>query len=137
MRRKVLAWFVLVALLVATGAVFGWWRMHGEMRVRADAGAARAVDLVRAQLAAANRVYGDKANAAVGVLRNAALASGPASLGPEVELGERRVPELRFGARVVNGTHDLVDSTVELLGGTATLFVKAGDDFVRVSTNVK
>lgn len=31
----------------------------------------------------------------------------------------------------------LVDTVTALMGGTATLFVRSGDDFVRVSTNVK
>jgi hypothetical protein len=30
-----------------------------------------------------------------------------------------------------------VDEVVQELGGTATIFVKSGDDFVRVATNVK
>ena len=37
----------------------------------------------------------------------------------------------------VNNNFTLVDAVVKEMGGTATLFVKSGDDFVRVSTNVK
>jgi|GEM_PF-1163385 len=136
-RRKVLAWFVLVAIFVGAAAAFGWWRMQGEVRVRAEAGASRAVELVRAQLSAAEGVYGKLALAAVGVLKSKALASGPASLGAEIEVAGRRVGELRFGDVAIGDSHELVDSTVAVFGGTATLFAKAGDDFVRVSTNVK
>ena len=136
-RRKVLAWFVLVAVFVGAAAAFGWWRMQGEIRVRAEAGASRAVELVRAQLSAAEGVYGKLALAAVGVLKSKAQASGPASLGGEVEVAGRRVGQLRFGDVAIGDSHELVDSTVAVFGGTATLFAKAGDDFVRVSTNVR
>jgi hypothetical protein len=136
-RRKVVAWFVLVAVLVSAAAAFGWWRMHDEIRVRAEAGASRAVELVRAQLASAEGVHGKLAHAAVGYLRSQAAASGPAALGQEVEVAGRRVRELRFGAVRAGDSHALVDSTVELFGGTATLFARSGADFVRVSTNVK
>ena len=136
-RRKVVAWFVLVAALVSAAAAFGWWRMHDEIRVRAEAGASRAVELVRAQLASAEGVHGKLAHAAVGYLRSQAAASGPAALGQEVEVAGRRVRELRFGAVRAGDSHALVDSTAELFGGTATLFARSGADFVRVSTNVK
>ena len=47
------------------------------------------------------------------------------------------VPELYFGATKMNKFFDVVDEVVKETGGTATLFVKVGDDFVRVTTNVK
>ncbi len=46
------------------------------------------------------------------------------------------VPALYFGTTKMNNNFTLVDEVVAKAGGTATLFVKAGDDYVRVSTNV-
>jgi hypothetical protein len=37
----------------------------------------------------------------------------------------------------MNNNFDVVDEVVKQAGGTATLFVKSGDDYVRVATNVK
>ncbi len=37
----------------------------------------------------------------------------------------------------MNNNFDLVDEVVKEAGGTATIFVKSGDEFVRVATNVK
>jgi hypothetical protein len=37
----------------------------------------------------------------------------------------------------MNNNFDLVDGVVKQAGGTATIFVKSGDDYVRVATNVK
>jgi hypothetical protein len=43
---------------------------------------------------------------------------------------------LFFGATRVNGNYGIVDDVKEKVGCTATLFVKKGSDFIRVSTNV-
>ena len=37
----------------------------------------------------------------------------------------------------MNNFFDVVDEVVKENGGTATLFVKSGDEYVRVATNVK
>ena len=43
---------------------------------------------------------------------------------------------LYFGTTKINNNYDVVDAVVKEYGGTATLFVKTGDEYVRVSTNV-
>ena len=48
----------------------------------------------------------------------------------------KTVPALYFGSRKVNGNYDLVDTVRKDLGAVASIFVKDGDEFVRVSTNV-
>src|SRR5207247_4869944 len=45
-------------------------------------------------------------------------------------------PGLYFGSTKVNNDFTIVDKVKAEAGGTATLFVKSGDDYVRVSTNV-
>jgi hypothetical protein len=49
----------------------------------------------------------------------------------------RDVPDLYFGASLMNNDFGLVDQVVQETGGTATLFVKSGDDYVRVATNIR
>jgi len=46
------------------------------------------------------------------------------------------VPAIYFGPRKINGNYDVVDEIKKSTGASATIFVKDGDDFVRVSTNV-
>jgi hypothetical protein len=47
------------------------------------------------------------------------------------------VPALYFGTTKINNNFEVVDEVVKENGGTATLFVKAGNDYIRVATNVK
>jgi hypothetical protein len=45
-------------------------------------------------------------------------------------------PAIYFGSTKINNNFALVDEVVKQMGGTATIFVKNGADYVRVSTNV-
>ncbi|MBC7624021.1 MAG: Cache 3/Cache 2 fusion domain-containing protein, partial [Aeromicrobium sp.] len=74
----------------------------------------------------------------------AAIDSLDAKLGklgaPKVEgtakVGEKDLPGLFFGSRRINSNYDVVDDIKKTTGAAATVFVKDGEEFVRVSTNV-
>jgi hypothetical protein len=55
--------------------------------------------------------------------------------GTEVVAG-KTVPAIYFGERKINNNYDVVDAVRREHKATATVFVKDGDEFVRVSTNV-
>ena len=48
----------------------------------------------------------------------------------------KTVPAIYFGKVKINNNFDVVDAVKATHGGTATVFVKDGDEFIRVSTNV-
>jgi hypothetical protein len=71
----------------------------------------------------------------------AALDARLAKIGaPKVEgtekAGDKSVSGLYFGARKINNNYDVVDEIKKSTGASATVFVKEGEDFIRVSTNV-
>ena len=55
------------------------------------------------------------------------------------KLGRAKVEgtDLQFGTTKMNNSFEVVDDVVKEHGGTATLFVKSGNGYVRVATNVK
>lgn len=55
---------------------------------------------------------------------------------PKLEGTDKDVPAIYFGARKINNNYDVVDEIKKSTGATATIFVKDGDEFTRVSTNV-
>ena len=61
---------------------------------------------------------------------------GPAKIEGTDKAGEKTVPALYFGDRKINNNYDVVDAVRKASSATATVFVKDGDEFVRVSTNV-
>ena len=52
------------------------------------------------------------------------------------KVADKEVPALFFGERKINNNYDVVDAVRKAHSATATVFVKQGDEFVRVSTNV-
>ena len=79
----------------------------------------------------------DQADNAMRLLKTQAGAMGESAVAGEVLIAGRTIPDLQLGAISLADNHLLVDSVSALSGGTSTVFVKAGDDFVRVATNVK
>ena len=51
-------------------------------------------------------------------------------------VGGKTVPAIFFGERKINNNYDVVDAIRKAHQATATVFVKDGEEFVRVSTNV-
>lgn len=74
--------------------------------------------------------------ATIGTLNERLAKLGPAKLEGTEKAGDKSVPGIYFGARKVNNNYDLVDEIKKQTGATATIFVRSGDDFVRISTNV-
>jgi hypothetical protein len=52
------------------------------------------------------------------------------------DVAGKSVPAIFYGARKINNNYDVVDAVRKAHQATATVFVKSGDEFVRVSTNV-
>jgi Cache 3/Cache 2 fusion domain len=75
--------------------------------------------------------------AAMQLLKSKAAALGVSNVKGEEAVAGKTVPVLYFGSTKMNNNFVLVDEVQKQMGGTATLFVKNGDEFVRVATNVK
>ncbi len=74
--------------------------------------------------------------AMIDMIANTAARGAPRIKGTDTVSG-RVVPVLYFGATRINNVFDVVDKVVKVHKGTATVFVRDGDEYVRVSTNVK
>src|SRR5580704_7852532 len=75
--------------------------------------------------------------AAMQLLKSKAATLGAPTINGEETVAGKIVPALHFGATKMNNSFVLVDEVQKEAGGTATIFVKSGDEFVRVATNVK
>jgi hypothetical protein len=79
----------------------------------------------------------DKVKTAMGLLMAKIGKLGEPKLEGTDTVAGKSVPGLYFGSTKMNNFFDVVDDVVKEAGGTVTLFVKAGDEYVRVATNVK
>jgi methyl-accepting chemotaxis protein len=126
----VLAVVVVVALVLATVEA---------NRVKADAAASikSQTTALQSLLAVTRSIMLDRVHSSMQLLRQESDVLGTPSAGPEITVSGRQANELLFGNKPQSNTFQLVDSVTSTMEGTATLFSSAGDDFVRVSTNVK
>ena len=87
-------------------------------------------------LAAFGAAHAEDPKATIADLDARLAKIGAAKLEGTDKAGEKTVPAIYFGARKINNNYDVVDEIKKSTGATATVFVKDGDEFVRVSTNV-
>ena len=78
-----------------------------------------------------------KVTAAMELLMSKADKLGPPKIEGMDTVAGKETPAIYFGSTKMNNNYSLVDDVVMQAGGTATIFVKSGDEFVRVATNVK
>ncbi|HEY9268363.1 MAG TPA: EAL domain-containing protein [Methylotenera sp.] len=84
-----------------------------------------------------DELISNQADNAMHTLKAHTSALGKPALAGTVSLAGSDVPNLLLGSIPVTNNYELVDSVSAISGGTATIFVKAGNNFVRVATNVK
>jgi hypothetical protein len=74
---------------------------------------------------------------AMELLESMATKLGPPKIEGTDTVAGKDVPAIYFGSTKMNNNFDLVDDVVKQAQGTATIFVKSGDEYVRVAANVK
>jgi hypothetical protein len=78
-----------------------------------------------------------KVKTAMELLESMAIELGSPKIEGKEAVADKEVPAIYFGSTKMNNNFELVDEVVKQAQGTATIFVKSGDDYVRVATNVK
>jgi len=81
--------------------------------------------------------FGEKVKQSMASLKERCTKLGAPKVEGETTVAGKKVPVLYFGATKMNDDFTIVDALKNEMGGTATLFVKAGSEYVRVTTNVQ
>lgn len=89
-----------------------------------------------ALLLAAGTAQANDPKAAIAALDERLAKIGAPKVDGTDKAGDKPAPALFYGPRKINGNYDAVDEIKKSFGATATIFVKDGDEFVRVATNV-
>lgn len=83
------------------------------------------------------RAQDENVKAAMQLLESLATDLGPPKIEGTDKVAGKDVPAIYFGSTKMNNNFDLVDEVVKKAKGTATIFVRNGDEYVRVATNVR
>jgi len=136
-RRQTQIWFAAICTLLSLSGLLAVVSLRSEVNRQAKIAEQSAVRSVIDHLTITDVTYQKLTLAALRVLQNETLQQGPAQIRDRIPLGAVRVPALFFGDVSVVGRHEIVDQVADLMGGTATLFVRDGESYVRIATNVK
>lgn len=135
--RRQLVWLSALFACVGLGFYFGFQSLSASVAAALHEGIEVRLASTGRELDVTRAIYLERAQSALRVLRDAALAQGEPTRGEPVDLGLRRVHDMRFGPTPTAGHHELVDHNAALVGGTATIFGLEDGGFVRLATNVK
>jgi methyl-accepting chemotaxis protein len=127
----------VIGLLIIVSGWLVTTMMAGRLREDAERHNHEQAALLQQELETIDRLMQEQARSAVRVLKDQGLALGSPALGRPVRVGDKEVADLLFGQTGQANNFSVVDKVKELMGGTATLFVKNGGEFVRVTTNVQ
>jgi len=126
---------LLILLLVVPFALVKQQTIQQLNRVEASA-FEQAETLVRL-INITDELVSEQAVSAMQLLKERSFELGLPALSGTTKIGGKLVPNLMFGTTEQTNRYGLVDEVTRIVGGTATLFVKSGDDFVRIATNVR
>lgn len=94
------------------------------------------VAIAALSLLSAGAALANDPKATIAALNDRLAKIGAAKIEGTDKAGDKTVPAIFFGPRKINNNYDVVDEIKKSSGATATVFVKDGDEFIRVSTNV-
>ena len=137
-RRGTLFWLALITVLLLGSGAYSWLRLRQTILILTDQKVETIGKTLVSQLRISDTIYRRMSMGGAQVLESYYLAWGMPTRGPGVvRLAGRQFPDLRFGGRSVLSSEQPIHSLVGKLGGTATVFVRDGDRFVRLVTNVR
>lgn len=137
LKTRIALFISCVLLPISIGAaVYFAMREGSQLREQASMQAAREVSGVLDLLSISDQQLALRVQSSMKLLQERSAALGAASSGATVKVGDHNVPELLFGGHSQVEKYELADAITQIAGGTVTLFSKADEKFVRVSTNV-
>jgi methyl-accepting chemotaxis protein len=130
---------VLALVLVVAVTTTVVLAMLEANRVRSEAAASidRQSRALQSLFAVTLSIMGERVQSSMRLLRQQGRNLGAAGVGPQISVAARPVNDLLLGNKPQGNHFDLVDGVTSTMDGTATLFSRSGDDFIRISTNVR
>lgn len=135
-RKFSLALALMFAVIVIALSVLGTQITRNEIMRDARNQSAAVVAQTERLLSVVDGLMLERVHLSMQYLLAHGTAIGQPRLGERVTVKDRQVSDLLFGDLPQTNNFGLVDNVAKVMGGTATLFVKSGPDYVRVSTNV-
>lgn len=129
-----LAGFIVVFSLLRIGIT--WIDTNKNVYKMVEHQKSLALKKIEAILNVTDEVFSERVQSSLKILKSNAQEIGAPRLGGRVVVNSQPANQLFLGDEPVANNFQLVDTVTDLMGGTATIFSRQGDDFIRISTNV-
>lgn len=137
-QRKFIMMLLLISSLFLLVAVIIVWRSTSvELRNNLELQQENLQRELVNSLSLTDMLLSQQVKASMQVFQQTLQEKGKFSTGTVQKVGTMTVPDLLIGGIGQANNFALVDKHSALLGGTATLFSRAGEQYIRVSTNVQ
>lgn len=136
--KKFILWLTVLVIALTCVATLSFVWFEAKV-VRAEASRSATDKSVQSMqmMSVIDAIMAERVKNSMNVLLKRGLAVGVPSRGEPTQVAGRDVPQLLLGEAEQSNNYQLVDTLTQDMGGTATLFVFDGQDYVRVSTNVQ
>lgn len=129
-----LAAFIVIFSILRIGLT--WFETSKMVEQTVERQKTQAIKKITSVLDVTDDIISQRVQSSLKLLKLRAKQIGQASLGGNIQVNGQSANQLFLGNQPVANQFELVDSITELMGGTATIFSKKGNDFIRISTNV-
>ena len=126
---------ILVIILIAGFFITNY--LQGLIVDSAKNEASAVTNSIKQNLDITNSLMKERITVAMNYLIKKGKLQGAPALGKDVSIGGETVPDLLLGGKGITNNYSIVDEVKDAMQSTATIFVKKGDSFIRISTNVK
>ena len=135
-KKFVLTLTCLLLVFIAAAVMLSSATQSGEINTQAKSEASGSQEEVVRLLGLTDEIMSERVKNSMQLLIQRGKQLGEAELGGNVSVGTATAPQLLLGGLAQANRFDLVDGLTDIMGGTATLFSRQGNEFIRISTNV-
>lgn len=136
-RKLLIVTFLTIAVAFSAMTSFVFQRTQTAMTGQAEIELQQNLTLLNA----AFEIFDQNVTQATESLSNVFVAMFPQGIRLDtnrtVRVGSHDAPAALHGDKLINGDFSMPDEFTRVTGGNATVFVRSGDDFLRVSTSLK
>ncbi len=126
---------ITLLLIAVSGFGFSIWAMEREQSlVRQQV--ADNVSAIQGVFVTTAALMEDRVHASMALLQEQIKTRGSVERGPQVLVSGKPINDILIGGKGQAGDFEIVDFVTRLNKGTATIFSRDGDRFVRIATNV-
>lgn len=135
--RTALIYTILIIVVMAVFAIVLTAYISQQLEKRTEDGLSQRVDLLVGTMASYNAALSESTKKITTVFQSCFPAEFSLDPTRSILIEGTKTPLLKHGSVILNGNNSIVDRFTVITEAAGTVFVRSGDDFIRISTSLK